>query len=135
LRLRLASAAAPVRSGSLTGAVSPLTITLAPGDCGPVLVLCGEADLTTAPELSAAISAQLDAGVRHLTLDLSGLRFADSATIGVLIAAGRALRSHDGTLVLSQPQPAVARTLNLLGVDRVIPVRGGTGTKTGPDGP
>jgi anti-anti-sigma factor len=114
--------------------VGPLTITVAAGNCGPVLVLSGEADMTTTPELAAALAAQVDAGARHLTLDLSGLRFADSATVGVLISAERVLRTRGGTLVLVRPQPAVARTLNLLGVDQVIPVRGGTGTGTGPDG-
>ena len=114
--------------------MGPLSITVAAGDCGPVLVLSGEADMTTVPELSAALTAQIDAGVRRLTVDLSGLRFADSATVGALIAASRSLRAAGGTLVLSRPQSVVARTLNLLGVDRVIPVRGGTGAGTGPDG-
>lgn len=90
--------------------------------------------MTTAAELSAALTAQVGAGARHLAVDLSGLRFADSATIGVLISAGRAMRAHGGTLILSRPQPSVARTLNLLGVDRVIPVRGGTGAEAGSDG-
>lgn len=126
-------AAAPSRRGSLTGAVGPLTIAVAEGGCGTVLALSGEADMTTAAELAAALTAQVDAGVRQLNLDLSGLRFADSATIGVLISAGRALREHGGTLTISRPQPAVARTLSLLGVDRVIPVRGGTGAGNRPD--
>ena len=109
-----------------------LTITLAAGDCGPVLALSGEADMTTVPELAAAFAAQVDAGVRHLTVDLSGLRFADSASIRVFVKASRALRAHGGILALSRPQQSVARTLRLLGVDQVIPVRGGASAGTGP---
>jgi anti-sigma B factor antagonist len=111
--------------------MGPLRIALAAGDCGPVLVLAGEADMTSVPEMSAAFAAQVDAGVQHLTVDLSGLRFADSASIRVLVKTGRALRERGGTLVLSRPQPSVARTLSLLGVDRVIPVRGGAGAGSG----
>ena len=111
-----------------------LTITLTAGDGGPVLALSGEADMTTVPELAAAFAAQVDAAVPHLTVDLSGLRFADSASIRVLVKASRALRARGGTLTLSRPQPSVARTLSLLGVDQVIPVRGGPGAGSGLDG-
>lgn len=118
----------------MTRVMGGLTIAVREGACGPVLVLSGEADMTTAPELSAALTAKVGEGARHLAVDLSGLRFADSATFAVLISAGHAMRAHGGTLVLSRPQPSVARTLNLLGVDQVIPVHGGTGAETGPDG-
>jgi anti-anti-sigma factor len=55
--------------------------------------------------------------------DLAGLRFADSAAIGELIRADRAITQRDGTLELTRPQSAVARVLSLLGVDQVITVR------------
>jgi anti-anti-sigma regulatory factor len=40
-------------------------------------------------ELSEALTAQLASGARHLTVDLSGLRFADSAMIREPVLAGR----------------------------------------------
>ncbi len=98
---------------------------MASSDCGPVLALSGEADITCVPELSAAFAAQIEAGVLHLTVDLSGLCFADSAAIRVLVKTSRTLCDRGGTLALSRPQPSVARMLSLLGVDRVVPVRGG----------
>lgn len=88
-----------------------------------MVALSGEADVTTVPELTAALAAQAE-GVRHLTVDLSGLRFADSASIAVLISASRALKARGGTLDLDHPQPALARVLTILGVDQVIPVHG-----------
>jgi ABC-type transporter Mla MlaB component len=66
-----------------------LEISVAVGEAGPVLTLSGEADLTTVAELTGALSAQLAAGARHLTVDLSRLRFADSAVIRELVLAGR----------------------------------------------
>jgi len=88
-----------------------------------VLTLSGEADVTTVAELSAALTAQLASDERHLTVDLSGLRFADSSVIRELVLAGRTLKDRGGGLGLANPQPAVARALSLLGVDQAIEVR------------
>jgi anti-sigma B factor antagonist len=113
--------------------VGLLEISVAAGESGPVLTLSGEADLTTVAELSEALTAQLASGARHLTVDLSGLRFADSAVIRELVLAGRKLKERDGGLELANPQPAVARALSLLGVDQAIEVRDGRVRGADPD--
>jgi anti-anti-sigma factor len=100
---------------------------------GPVVTLSGEADVTTVAELSEALTAQLASGARHLTVDLSGLRFADSAVIRELVMAGRKLKDRGGGLELANPQPAVARALSLLGVDQMIEVRDGTTAGADPE--
>ena len=99
--------------------MSLLEISVAVGESGPVLSVSGEADVTTVAELSEALTAQLADGTRHLRVDLSGLRFADSSAIRAL--------------VLANPQSAVARALSLLGVDRAIEVRDGTSTGADPE--
>ena len=106
-----------------------LEISVTAGDAGPVVMLSGEADITTMAELSEALTAQLASGARHLTVDLSGLRFADSAVIRELVMADRKLKDRGGGLELANPQPAVARALSLLGVDQVIEVRDGTNAR------
>jgi anti-sigma B factor antagonist len=100
-----------------------LDIRVAPGDAGPVVMLSGEADMTTRTQLEDALNAQITAGARILTVDLSGLRFADSATIGALTAAARTLKAQGGRLDLLDPQPGLARMLTLLGVDEILTVR------------
>jgi anti-anti-sigma factor len=102
--------------------MSMLHATVTAGPSGPVIALAGEADLTTAAELNQVLSAQFEDGTR-LTVDLSGLRFADSAAIAEFIRAHRALTRRGGTLELTRPQPTVARILSLLGVDQVLTVR------------
>jgi anti-sigma B factor antagonist len=102
--------------------VSLLDITVETGEDGPVVRLAGEADVSAAGQLRDALGAQVAAGTRRLTIDLSGLRFADSAAIGTLVEAHLALKHQGGTLELADPQPLVARTLSLLGIDQVIPV-------------
>lgn len=115
-------------------AVCLLEISVAAGKSGPVLMLAGEADLTTVAELSVALTARLSGGARHLTVDISGLRFADSAAIRALVLADRALKDRGGALELVRPQPAVARALSLLGVDQALTVRTGPGAGAGPQG-
>ena len=110
-----------------------LEISVAAGQTGPVLTLSGEADLTTVAELTDALSAQLAAGARHLTVDLSRLRFADSAVIRELVLAGRTLKDRGGGLALARPQPGVARALSLLGVDQAIEIRDGTSAGADPE--
>lgn len=115
---------APPESGAgQDSAASPLGIRVVAGESGPVLMLSGEADITTLAQLESALGAQLAAGAGILTVDLSGLGFADSATIGALVRAARTLKSQGGRLDLARPQPALARMLALLGVDEFVPIR------------
>ena len=110
-----------------------LEISVAAGQAGPVLTLSGEADLTTVAELTEALTAQLADGARHMTVDLTRLRFADSAVIRALVLAGRTLKQRGGGLALAHPQPVVARALSLLGVDQAIEIRDGTTAGADPD--
>jgi anti-sigma B factor antagonist len=113
--------------------VGLLEISVAAGEAGPVLTLSGEADLTTVAELTEALTAQLAIGARHLTVDLSRLRFADSAAIRALVLADRTLKQRGGGLALAHPQPVVAQALSLLGVDQVIEIRDAMSAGADPD--
>jgi anti-sigma B factor antagonist len=113
--------------------VGMLEITVAAGESGPVVKLSGECDMSVTGQLNDALDAQIDAGAQHLTVDLSGLRFADSACINTLVQAHLMLTERGRTFELAFPQPAVARTLALLGVDQALPVRTATGAGAGLD--
>jgi anti-sigma B factor antagonist len=92
------------------------------GEDGPVVTLSGEADWSSAKELSDLMDAQLSAGAQQVRVDMSGLRFADSSSVRVLALTGRALAQRGGKLVLVRPQPAVARVLELMGADQLLVV-------------
>ena len=77
--------------------------------------------------MSALITAQLSGGTRQLTIDVSGLRFADSATIRTLVLAATTLRQRGGSLVLVRPQRPMIRVLDLLGAAHMFTIRGETG--------
>ncbi len=93
------------------------------GGSGPVIVLAGEADLTCARQLDALIAGQLAGETRQLTIDVSGLRFADSASIRTLVLAARTLTDRGGSLVLLDPQESLTRVLALLGADQIVTIR------------
>lgn len=88
-----------------------------------IMVLSGEADLVSAGRLRALIDKQLSDGVRYLTIDVSGLRYCDSASLRELLRAARTLREQAGDLVLVHPQPAVARLLELNAADGLLSIR------------
>jgi anti-sigma B factor antagonist len=103
--------------------VAALRTSALTGTDGPVVVLSGEADATTAAQLREMLATQLDTGARRVTVDASGLSFLDSANMRVLVLAARALQGRHGTLVLARPQPLVARLLEITGADRLLDVR------------
>jgi anti-sigma B factor antagonist len=111
--------------------VDALEVSVTPGEPGPVVTLSGEADVTSAGRLSEFLAAQMPAGARDLVVDVSGLSFADSASVRVLVLTGKALRKRGGRLVLLRPQPPVARVLELTGADELLAVRGSTMEEAG----
>jgi anti-sigma B factor antagonist len=112
--------------------VSTLRASVSAGEAGPLIVLAGEADITTAEELGELLTGQLSEQTLNLTIDVSGLDFADTATIRVFLLAARTLRQRGGDLVLLRPQPALARVLEILGASEVITIRNGTETSPKP---
>jgi anti-sigma B factor antagonist len=115
-RGRPARWAKPVMYGMLRALVTA-------GESGSVIILAGEADLSTAEQLSGLITRQLAGGTRQLTIDVSRLRFADSAAIRTLALAARTLNERGGTLVLLHPQQPVAQVLALTGADQIPGLR------------
>lgn len=82
----------------------------------------GEVDYGSAPVLDQRLSAILTARAPAVVLDLSRLRFLDCAALRVLVAAGRRAAAHGTALVLAAPQPTVAKTLQITGLDRQFTV-------------
>lgn len=117
--------------------VDGLEVSVTPGEPQTLVTLSGEADFASAGRLHEVLTAQVPAGARDVVVDASGLSFADSASVRVLVLAGKALRERGGTLVLLRPQPPVARVLELMGADELLAVRGSAMEEAGhrPDSP
>jgi anti-sigma B factor antagonist len=112
--------------------MSMLRASVTAGESGPLIVLRGEVDLTNAAELSELVTGQLADGTLHLTVDVAGLDFADTAGIRVFLLAAMTLRQRGGDLVLLRPQRTLARILEILGAEEVLAIREGTGAAPEP---
>ena len=83
------------------------------------IVVRGEVDMATAPQLRDALDAFVDDGATRIALDCRGLAFLDSSGIGVLIAVRKRL-GDDGSLTLEAPPAHVRKVLELTGVSEHI---------------
>ena len=113
--------------------VSSLKVSAATGASGPVLVLAGEADFTSITRLDEALTAQISGQAVQLTIDAANLRYADSASMRTLVMAAMKARTRAGSVTLLDPQPPVARMLDLLCIDEMFSIRRRAAGETHPD--
>ena len=113
--------------------MSSLEVSIAAGASGPVLVLAGEADVTSITRLDEALTAQISGQAVQLTIDAANLRYADSASMRTLVMAAMKVKTRAGSVTLLDPQPSVARLLDMLCVEEAFSIRGRTGGETYPD--
>jgi anti-sigma B factor antagonist len=93
------------------------------GDDVVVLVAGGELDYAASPQIREHLSSRIDAGTRHLVLDLSGTTFIDSTAIGVLVAAVMQLHELGGgslVVVCAEENRRVLRIFEIAGIDSLI---------------
>ena len=113
--------------------MSMLRASVTAGESGPLIVVSGEVDLTNAEELNELVTGQLADGTLHLTVDVGGLDFADTAGIRVFLLAAKTLRQRGGGLVLLRPQRTLARILEVLGAEEMLAIQGGIEATPGPE--
>ena len=104
--------------------VDQLRVAVTSGDSHTVVALTGESDMYTYDQLRGTLEAEAAKGVALLIVDLSGLEFMDSSGVHVLLDIRVMMNDRGGKLALAQPQGTVARVLNLVGADQLIPVYG-----------
>ena len=89
------------------------------GDSVVRVVVLGEADIYTAPELKEALNAAIEGGATSVLVDLSGATFIDSTTLGVLMGAVRRLRPG-GEVAIACADPNIRRIFEITLLDRVF---------------
>jgi anti-sigma B factor antagonist len=81
-----------------------------------VVAACGELDLYTSDILREKLANVLGLGGRRVLVDLTGVSFMDSTTLGVLVDAANALCASGGQLVLVADDPRVTRVIEITGL-------------------
>jgi anti-sigma B factor antagonist len=87
-----------------------------------VLVVIGDVDLDTAPELRRVIYGAIREGGRRLLVDMTDTSFCDSTGLGVLVGALRRARAENGWIRLVNPNRQVGKVLRITYLDHVFPV-------------
>ena len=80
----------------------------------------GEQDISTAAALSETLAGKIALDDRDLVVDLSGVRFMDASTIGVLVRTCRQLRARSRSLVLRSPSVFARQILDICGLADLI---------------
>jgi anti-sigma B factor antagonist len=92
-------------------------ISTAERDGRAVVLIRGELDLATAPDLERVLTEHLDAE-RDVVVDLRELDFMDSTGLRVLVAAHARVRDGQRFLVVRPPAGgAIAKILTIAGVE------------------
>jgi anti-anti-sigma factor len=87
-----------------------------------IVFVWGEVDCATAPRLARTLAEMTEEGRLNLVVDLSGVYFMDSTGLAVLAVAHKRLQQAGGGLVLAGPTSAVRRSLEITGLDQMMPV-------------
>jgi anti-anti-sigma factor len=89
---------------------------------GTVIVVTGELDLASSPELEEQLEDVLASDTGVVILDLRQLEFMDSTGLSVLVKAHQAAEQADRRLYLVKGPPQVQRLLTLTGVEERLSV-------------
>lgn len=84
--------------------------------------VAGDLDIHTATRLKEALYALIDSGRSHLVLNFDGIRYMDSAGLGVLMGAQKRAREADGRILLICKSIRIQRLFIITGLTRVFDV-------------
>jgi anti-anti-sigma factor len=83
------------------------------GSADVVVVIRGEVDMATAPQLAECLAALAD---RNVVVDLSGVPFLDSSALSVLVHARKVVRENGHTLRVTGEDDNVRTVLEVTGL-------------------
>ncbi|MHB1534646.1 MAG: STAS domain-containing protein [Acidimicrobiales bacterium] len=89
-----------------------------------VIVVTGELDLATAPDLRDTIRAELGTSAPEIIIDMEGVEFIDASGIRVLVEAADMARVAGAGLILQTPSRMVRRLIELFDLDELLQVVG-----------
>lgn len=89
-----------------------------------LIVVHGELDLFTAPELRERLRAHLEADDVDLVVDLAACAFVDASGCQALLRAARRLGARGGRLAIVSTDPGNARVFTVMGLDELFPIAG-----------
>ena len=98
-----------------------MSLTIEPAEHGTttLVVLRGELDIATSPQLRDELVRVIGGG-RRIVVDLEGLAFIDSVGLGILVSGLKRARSAGGDLELVCANRVILQPLELTGLDQTF---------------
>jgi anti-anti-sigma factor len=113
--------------------LSLLEVSAETGNLGPVIVLAGDADGSSATQLDEVLTAVVSGRTVHLTIDATNLRSVDPATAQTLMLAALIVMVQGGSTLLVNPQEPVLKVLNHPRATEMFSIQNRTPAETAPD--
>jgi len=88
----------------------------------PVVVVAGEIDVATAPQLREVLHEVIAQGQATVVLDLLPVTFLDSTALGVLVGALKRCRELGGELHVVVSDPRIMKIFEITGLTNVFPI-------------
>ena len=98
----------------------PIHFEQASREAGVVLRICGELDDFTAQELRLRLQHLREKTPGLIELDLTGLTYLNSAGLGVLAQAWRAMHKASRPFLLSKAPPSIRTIFKALALERLL---------------
>ena len=95
--------------------------------------MAGEADVTSVTRLDEVLAARISGQAVQLTIEATNLRYADSASVTTPVMAVKEVRTQNGSVMLLNPQPTVARILDVLRAGEMFCIRRRAAREIQPD--
>jgi anti-anti-sigma factor len=102
--------------------MTALEITTRDRDGGAHVVLRGELDIATAPQLDEEVARLEGEGRGLIVIDLRGLEFMDSSGLRALLAADTRARNRGARLVIVRGDDRIQRVLRITRLDERLEI-------------
>lgn len=101
--------------------VTPFAVEVSGDASSPVVVVHGEIDVATSPQLRSELNSLLARGASHITLDFTEVSFVDSSGLGVLVGAYKRLREDvEGSIRIVGAQASVRKVFEITGLESAL---------------
>jgi anti-sigma B factor antagonist len=87
-----------------------------------VISLAGELDVSTSPDATAYLSAEVEGGRTNLVIDIGGVTYLSSAGLRAILGATREARSAGGDARLAGAEGDVERVTDMAGFGKIMKI-------------
>jgi anti-anti-sigma factor len=107
----------------VTPSSASFTASVVVHDGETTVVLVGELDMASSPDLAKVLETVVENGPTEVVLDFSGLSFIDSSGLAVLVAAQKTMGEHGRHLSVQSARRHALRVFEIAGLQEFLHVR------------